>query len=109
MQSNKQLRANIFQLNFSYFLRVPAPGRATKGQKVSWQSPESRIESIHLNTETPRSNFMSPSHVYPSPAPSLSTARDEKIMKEIQNYEKRIQGLINGVGLLKEHVISVEI
>lgn len=33
-----------------------------------------------------------------------STEQDEKILEEIQLYEKRIQGLIEGVGMLKERV-----
>ena len=33
-----------------------------------------------------------------------STEQDEKIIEEIQLYEKRIQGLIEGVGMLKERV-----
>jgi len=35
---------------------------------------------------------------------TLSTDEKEKMMGEIQIYEKRIQGLIDGVGMLKERV-----
>ncbi len=35
---------------------------------------------------------------------SLTTDENEKLMKEIQIYEKRIQGLIDGIGMLKERV-----
>ncbi len=30
--------------------------------------------------------------------------QDEKLLEEIETYEKRIQGLIEGVGMLKERV-----
>jgi hypothetical protein len=33
-----------------------------------------------------------------------TTEQDEKLLGEIQMYEKRIQGLIEGVGMLKERV-----
>jgi hypothetical protein len=35
---------------------------------------------------------------------SLTTDENEKLMREIQIYEKRIQGLIDGIGMLKERV-----
>jgi hypothetical protein len=35
---------------------------------------------------------------------NISTEQDEKLLGEIQTYEKRIQGLIEGVGMLKERV-----
>jgi hypothetical protein len=35
---------------------------------------------------------------------SLTTDQNEKLMREIQIYEKRIQGLIDGIGILKERV-----
>jgi len=35
---------------------------------------------------------------------TLSTDEKEKMIGEIQIYEKRIQGLIDGVGMLKERV-----
>jgi hypothetical protein len=35
---------------------------------------------------------------------SLSTVENEKLMRDIQIYEKRIQGLIDGIGILKERV-----
>ena len=34
----------------------------------------------------------------------ISCEQDEKLNEEIQTYEKRIQGLIEGVGMLKERV-----
>ncbi len=34
----------------------------------------------------------------------ISAEQDEKLLGEIQMYEKRIQGLIEGVGMLKERV-----
>jgi hypothetical protein len=35
---------------------------------------------------------------------TISAEQDEKLREEIQTYEKRIQGLIEGVGMLKERV-----
>jgi hypothetical protein len=35
---------------------------------------------------------------------SLSTVENEKLMRDIQIYEKRIQGLIDGIGIPKERV-----
>ena len=37
----------------------------------------------------------------------IANEQDEKIVAEIQNYEKRIQGLIEGIGMLKERVTSL--
>lgn len=34
----------------------------------------------------------------------ITNEQDEKLVAEIQNYEKRIQGLIEGIGMLKERV-----
>lgn len=34
----------------------------------------------------------------------IATEQDEKLLAEIQAYEKRIQGLVEGVGMLKERV-----
>lgn len=34
----------------------------------------------------------------------IATEHDEKLLAEIQTYEKRIQGLIEGIGMLKERV-----
>ena len=107
--------------------RVPPPGRATKGHKLSWQvrnallesngtffflqSPKSRLEinpvmEISVNGEksldTDR-NQQNTSLV--SPTKTLSTNENEKIMETIQTYEKRIQALIDGISMLKEQVI----
>ncbi|CAF0777109.1 unnamed protein product [Adineta steineri] len=89
---------------------VPPPGRSTKGQKVSWQSPESRLEINPVteiiindgdsqNIKSDRQNSTNNSQTN-----TLSTYEDEKLMREIQNYEKRIQGLIDGIGMLKERM-----
>lgn len=40
-----------------------------------------------------------------SPTNTLSTNENEKLMETIQTYEKRIQALIDGIGMLKEQVI----
>jgi hypothetical protein len=39
-----------------------------------------------------------------SPTNTLSTDENRKLMSEIQIYEKRIQGLIDGIGMLKDRV-----
>ncbi|CAF1244257.1 unnamed protein product [Adineta steineri] len=89
---------------------VPPPGRSTKGQKVAWQSPESRLEinpvtEIRINDgdsqniKSDRQNSTNNSQTN-----TLSTYEDEKLIGEIQNYEKRIQGLIDGIGMLKERM-----
>jgi hypothetical protein len=39
-----------------------------------------------------------------SPTNTLSTNENEKLMGDIQIYEKRIQALIDGIGMLKEQV-----
>jgi hypothetical protein len=47
-----------------------------------------------VNTDREKSNQIA----------TISTEQDEKLREEIQTYEKRIQGLIEGVGMLKERV-----
>ncbi len=39
-----------------------------------------------------------------SPTNTLSTIENEKLMGDIQMYEKRIQALIDGIGMLKDQV-----
>jgi hypothetical protein len=53
-----------------------------------------------LNTECDRHNTSSNSQTN-----SFSTVENEKLMRDIQIYEQRIQGLIDGIGMLKERVI----
>jgi len=85
---------------------VPPPGRSTKGQKVSWQSPKARVEVHHYSDplETPRQDVDRSSIHQSLITPSRSTTQHENMMKDIQMYEKRIQGLIDGIGMLKERV-----
>lgn len=37
----------------------------------------------------------------------ITNEQDEKLVADIHNYEKRIQGLIEGIGMLKERVTSL--
>jgi hypothetical protein len=52
-----------------------------------------------LNTERDKQNTS-----IISPTNTLSTIENEKLMGDIQMYEKRIQALIDGIGMLKEQV-----
>ncbi|UJR22841.1 hypothetical protein I4U23_025871 [Adineta vaga] len=94
---------------------VPPPGRSTKGQKVSWQSPESRLEINPVtefiidddddgNREYKNLNSDKLNTTNNSQTNTLSTYENEKLMGEIQLYEKRIQGLIDGISMLKERI-----
>ncbi|CAF3199092.1 unnamed protein product [Rotaria socialis] len=89
---------------------VPAPGRSTKGQKVSFQNPKSRLEINPVaefivddedswNTERDKHNTTADSQ-----SNTLSIEDKEKLMADIQVYEKRIQSVIDGIGILKELV-----
>ncbi|CAF4012931.1 unnamed protein product [Rotaria sp. Silwood2] len=88
---------------------VPAPGRSTKGQKVSWQNTKSRLEINPVteiliddedswNTEHDKQNTTIPSQTNTR---SIHN-NNEKLMAEIQTYEKRIQSVIEGIGMLRE-------
>jgi len=75
---------------------------------VSIQSSKSRLEinpvteiiiDDELNTDRSLQNTIT--H---SPPNTPSTETNDKLMTEIQTYEKRIQGLIDGIGMLKDRV-----
>ncbi|CAF4308220.1 unnamed protein product [Rotaria sp. Silwood2] len=93
---------------------VPPPGRSTKGQKFAWQSSKARLEVIPVtdsfvnddvddesnqNTERNKQNLH-------NQTANTSTEQDEKLQEEIRTYEKRIQALIENVGMLKERTRS---
>ncbi|CAF4999618.1 unnamed protein product, partial [Rotaria sp. Silwood1] len=76
---------------------VPAPGRSTKGQKVSWLNTKSHLE-INPVTEFTIDD-----------EDSWNIEHDKydeniKLMTEIQNYERRIQKVIEDIGTLKEFI-----
>lgn len=109
--------------------RVPPPGRATKGSKLSWQvtncidfewsiflffsqSPKSRLEitpvteilvdgdgSLDTERDQQTTSLASPTYTLP-------THENEKLKETIQTYEKRIQALTDGISMLKEQVIE---
>ena len=53
------------------------------------------LDDESLDTERPKQN---------TPTSSRSIDENEKLMKDIQIYEKRIQGLIDGIEMLKDRV-----
>ncbi len=57
-------------------------------------------ESLNTDREKPNPHQQLANH---------PTEHDEKLLGEIHSYEKRIQGLIEGVGMLKERVNSKQI
>ncbi|CAF0786144.1 unnamed protein product [Adineta ricciae] len=83
---------------------VPPPGRSTKGQKVSWQSPESRLEINPVTEFIIDDDDGNQSDKRISSSPSQSTTKNEKLMREIESYEQRIQGLVDGISMLKERI-----
>jgi hypothetical protein len=54
-------------------------------------------DESNQSTERDKQNFQN--HLT-----NISTEQNEKLLEEIHSYEKRIQGLIEGVGMLKERV-----
>ncbi|CAF3178052.1 unnamed protein product [Rotaria socialis] len=89
---------------------VPPPGRSTKLQKFSWQGSKGRLEinptidnivSDDVDDEGSQTNEHD-KQKQQSQIPNVLKEQDEKLQNEIQTYEKRIQGLIENVGMLKE-------
>ncbi|XP_059166435.1 outer dense fiber protein 2-like isoform X5 [Physella acuta] len=62
---------------------VPAPGKATRGGRVTWQGAGSKLEVNHLRSS------------------DLSTDDEERAGHEVRKYEKKINNLLNEVGSLK--------
>ncbi|KAK3088329.1 hypothetical protein FSP39_017717 [Pinctada imbricata] len=65
---------------------VPAPGRATKGQKLPWQGPTERVEI---------------------PTQDLSTDEEEVVHGQMRNYERKIETLMSEMGSLKNEVLAL--
>ncbi|CAF1360367.1 unnamed protein product [Rotaria magnacalcarata] len=89
---------------------VPPPGRSTKLQKFSWQGSKGRLEinstidnivSDDVGDEDSQTNEHDKQNQQ-SQIANVLKEQDEKLQNEIQTYEKRIQGLIENVGMLKE-------
>ncbi|KAH9498966.1 Outer dense fiber protein 2 [Bulinus truncatus] len=66
---------------------VPAPGKATRGGRISWQGTAQKAEVGHLRSS------------------DLSTDDEEKANGEVRAYEKKINNLLNEVGSLKNEVV----
>ncbi|XP_055897047.1 outer dense fiber protein 2-like isoform X3 [Biomphalaria glabrata] len=62
---------------------VPAPGKATRGGRISWQGANQKLEVGHLRSS------------------DLSTDEEERVGGEVRCYEKKINTLLNEVGSLK--------
>ncbi|CAL1546940.1 unnamed protein product [Lymnaea stagnalis] len=65
---------------------VPAPGKATRGGRVTWQG-SGKLEINHLRSS------------------DLSTDDEERVGGEVRRYEKKINNLLNEVGTLKNEVV----
>ncbi|KAI8779054.1 outer dense fiber protein 2 isoform X2, partial [Biomphalaria glabrata] len=66
---------------------VPAPGKATRGGRISWQGANQKLEVGHLRSS------------------DLSTDEEERVGGEVRCYEKKINTLLNEVGSLKNEVV----
>ncbi|KAK0045163.1 outer dense fiber protein 2-like isoform X2, partial [Biomphalaria pfeifferi] len=66
---------------------VPAPGKATRGSRISWQGANQKLEVGHLRSS------------------DLSTDEEERAGGEVRCYEKKINTLLNEVGSLKNEVV----
>ncbi|BFZ20550.1 hypothetical protein BsWGS_23591 [Bradybaena similaris] len=62
---------------------VPAPGRATRGGRITWQGSGQKAEVNHVRSS------------------DLSTDEEERIGGEVRKYEKKINNLLNEVGTLR--------
>ncbi|CAF0778111.1 unnamed protein product [Adineta ricciae] len=82
---------------------VPPPGRTTKGQKFAPQNAKTRLE-------TPTNHFdIVSDDVTDEDGQNhdrQSVSNNSPLLAEIQTYEKRIQGLVEGVEILKERVYN---
>ncbi|CAF3790687.1 unnamed protein product [Rotaria sordida] len=89
---------------------IPPPGRSTKGQKFTWQSSKARLEINPIRdglviNDVDDGNCQNIDHDkqnFHNQTANSSTEQDEKFQEEIRIYEKRIQALIENVGMLKE-------
>ena len=70
------------------------------------KSPESRLEINPVTEFIIDDDDGNQSDKQISSSPSQSTTKNEQLMREIQSYEKRIQGLVDGISILKERVID---
>ncbi|CAF0722614.1 unnamed protein product [Rotaria sp. Silwood1] len=93
---------------------VPPPGRSTKGQKFAWQSSKARLEinpvidglvNDDVDGESSQNTERNKQNLHNQTA-NISAEQDEKLQEEIRTYEKRIQALIENVGMLKERARS---
>uniref|UniRef100_A0A0B7A1L7 Outer dense fiber protein 2 n=2 Tax=Arion vulgaris TaxID=1028688 RepID=A0A0B7A1L7_9EUPU len=66
---------------------VPAPGKATRGGRITWQGTGQRSEVNHVRNS------------------DLSTDEEERFGGEVRKYEKKINNLINEVGTLRNEVV----
>ncbi|BFZ20549.1 hypothetical protein BsWGS_23585 [Bradybaena similaris] len=66
---------------------VPAPGRATRGGRITWQGSGQKAEVNHVRSS------------------DLSTDEEERIGGEVRKYEKKINNLLNEVGTLRNEVV----
>ncbi|CAF0915991.1 unnamed protein product [Didymodactylos carnosus] len=87
---------------------IPPPGRTTKGQRFAWQSPKSRLEinpvtEITINDDTDNEDYQESERPQRTTSASrVSAEQQEQLATEIKTYEKRIQTLIENIGMLKE-------
>ncbi|BFZ20551.1 hypothetical protein BsWGS_23587 [Bradybaena similaris] len=70
---------------------VPAPGRATRGGRITWQGSGQKAEVNHVRSS------------------DLSTDEEERIGGEVRKYEKKINNLLNEVGTLRNEKALQEI
>ncbi|XP_076436218.1 outer dense fiber protein 2-like isoform X2 [Babylonia areolata] len=65
---------------------VPAPGKSTRGSRITWQSPTHRLE------------------MPPADHGELSTEEEDAVTGQMRQYEDKIDKLMNHVGSLKNEV-----